>query len=65
MVLTVETVLYCPVDYVNAPSVFRGIRMRVEENVALGDAHGKAEVLSAAAVKEIEDIEELVGSRMK
>lgn len=62
MVVTVEPGLYCPADDMSAPPAFRGLGMRIEDDVLVGGAGTGVEVLSEGAVKEIEDVEALVGS---
>lgn len=62
MVVTIEPGLYCPLDDFNAPEAFRGLGMRIEDDVVVGGAACAPEILSVAAVKEIADVEELVGS---
>jgi Xaa-Pro aminopeptidase len=57
MVTTVEPGLYFAADAPDVPEAFRGIGVRIEDDV-LVTASG-AEVLSAAAPKQIEEIEEL------
>lgn len=59
MVITVEPGLYCHVDDDEAPEHFRGIGMRFEDDVVVGDALTAPEVLSKDAVREIDDIENL------
>lgn len=61
MVITVEPGLYCPLDDETAPSAFRGIGMRIEDDVLVGDLTVKPDVLSDATV-ELSEIESLVGS---
>lgn len=63
MVITVEPGLYCAVNDETAPIAFRGIGMRLEDDVIVGDASTGPEVISSDAVKDIDDIEALVGSR--
>lgn len=65
MVVTVEPGLYCGMDDESAPPAFRGIGMRIEDDVVVGgpESDAKAEVLSSAAVKEIADVEAIIGSK--
>ncbi len=60
MVLTVEPGLYMPMEE-GVPEALRGIGIRIEDDVLI-TKHGN-EVLSAAAPKEVADIEILMGSR--
>ena len=62
MVITVEPGLYCPLHDTTAPPAFRGIGMRLEDDVIVGGNGKPALVLSGEAVKEVADIEALVGS---
>ncbi|PWN25288.1 hypothetical protein BDZ90DRAFT_234134 [Jaminaea rosea] len=59
MVITVEPGLYIPEDTTGlrsvVPRAFRGIGIRVEDDVAVG--RGENVVLSAEAVKEVKDVE--------
>lgn len=59
MVFTVEPGLYFPPDDADCPEPWRGIGVRIEDDV-LVTADG-CEVLTAAAPKEPEEIEEIVG----
>jgi len=57
MVLTVEPGLYIPADVEDVPAPFRGIGIRIEDDV-LVTADGR-EVLSAAAPKQVDEVEAL------
>jgi Xaa-Pro aminopeptidase len=57
MVFTVEPGLYVPADAEDVPPAFRGIGIRIEDDVLVTAAG--SEVLSAAAPKTIADIESL------
>ncbi len=57
MVFTVEPGLYVPADAEDVPADFRGIGIRIEDDVHL--TAGGVEVLSAAAPKQIEELEGL------
>ena len=57
MVFTVEPGLYVPADADDVPADFRGIGIRIEDDVHVTDAG--VEVLSAAAPKQIEELESL------
>jgi len=57
MVLTVEPGLYVPADADDLPAAFRGIGIRIEDDVLVTDAGH--EVLSAAAPKQVTEIEAL------
>jgi Xaa-Pro aminopeptidase len=57
MVLTVEPGLYVPADVDDLPAEFRGVGIRIEDDVLVtGTGH---EVLSAAAPKQVAEIETL------
>lgn len=57
MVFTVEPGLYVGTDANDAPEAFRGIGIRIEDDVLVTDSG--CEVLSAAAPKQVEEIESL------
>ncbi|HXJ36608.1 MAG TPA: aminopeptidase P family protein [Candidatus Eisenbacteria bacterium] len=57
MVFTVEPGLYIAADAENVPDEFRGIGIRIEDDVHVTESGG--EVLSAAAPKQIEELEGL------
>ncbi len=57
MVLTVEPGLYVPADADDVPAAFRGVGIRIEDDVLVTE--GGHEVLSAAAPKEPREIEAL------
>jgi Xaa-Pro aminopeptidase len=57
MVLTVEPGLYVPADAADVPPAFRGVGIRIEDDV-LVTADGR-EVLSAAAPKQVAEVESL------
>jgi len=57
MVLTVEPGLYVPADADDVPAALRGIGIRIEDDVLVTDSG--SEVLSAAAPKQVADIEAL------
>ncbi|PRP99038.1 aminopeptidase P N-terminal domain-containing protein [Enhygromyxa salina] len=59
-VLTVEPALYIAGDQRDAPERFRGLGVRIEDDV-LVRAEGP-EILSAAAPKQIDDLEAIIGS---
>ena len=55
MVFTVEPGVYVPADAANVPAHFRGIGIRIEDDVLVTtDGH---EVLSAAAPKQVAEVE--------
>lgn len=62
MVVTVEPGLYCPIDDVSAPEAFRGLGMRIEDDVLVGGGDMPLDVLSKDALKEISEIEGIVGT---
>ncbi|MCO1333402.1 aminopeptidase P N-terminal domain-containing protein [Microbulbifer sp. OS29] len=55
MVMTIEPGIYVPINDENIPAEFRGIGIRIEDDIAL--TNRGAQILSAAAPKTIEDIE--------
>ena len=55
MVLTVEPGLYVPPDDEQAPEAFRGIGIRIEDDILVTD--GDPEVLTAACPKTVADVE--------
>ncbi|XP_076118038.1 xaa-Pro aminopeptidase 3-like [Mytilus galloprovincialis] len=55
MVITIEPGIYLPEDSYNIPSEFRGMGIRIEDNVLITSS--KPEVLSSGAPKEPEEIE--------
>ncbi|KAK9370001.1 peptidase M24, structural domain-containing protein [Lipomyces kononenkoae] len=59
-VITIEPGIYVPADDPKFPKHFRGIGIRIEDNVYIQD--DSPIVTSAAAVKEIDDIEQACGS---
>lgn len=58
MVMTVEPGIYIPASDERVPAKFRGIGIRIEDDVALGK--GGPQVLSSAAPKSVADIEHLM-----
>lgn len=62
MVVTVEPGVYCPVSDTSVPPAFRGLGMRIEDDVVVGGGGKAPEVLSQNAVREVAEIEALVGS---
>lgn len=59
MVLTVEPGIYVPIDDEAAPAHLRGIGVRIEDDVLVTD--GEPEVLTSACVKEIAEVEAMIG----
>jgi Xaa-Pro aminopeptidase len=57
MVLTVEPGLYVPADADDVPAGFRGVGIRIEDDVLVTETGN--EVLSAAAPKQVDEIESL------
>lgn len=57
MVFTVEPGLYVPADATDLPAAFRGVGVRIEDDVLVTEAG--CEVLSADAPKQVEEIEAL------
>lgn len=62
MAITMEPGLYVPVGDRDAPEAFHGIGIRVEDDLIISSDDLLPVVLSKDAVKEIDDIEHLVGS---
>lgn len=62
MVCTVEPGIYIGSDCVDVPSEFRGIGIRVEDDVLIGD-DGKVEVLTSACIKEPQELQRLCTNR--
>jgi Xaa-Pro aminopeptidase len=60
MVLTVEPGIYIAPDDEQAPVAFRGIGIRIEDDIAV--TQGEPDVLTAAIPKEIADLEALIGT---
>jgi len=60
MCLTVEPGLYFPAADDTIPSAFRGIGIRIEDDIHI--TGGEAEVLTAATVKTVADVEEACAS---
>ncbi|MEQ1876056.1 MAG: aminopeptidase P N-terminal domain-containing protein [Bdellovibrionia bacterium] len=59
MCFTVEPGLYVPVDDQDAPKQFRGLGVRIEDNIVVTDIG--CEVMTTKAPKEIKDLEEVIG----
>lgn len=57
--LTIEPGLYISADRTDVPAEYRGIGIRIEDDVLVTD--GGCEVLTSAAPKEIDEIEAIVG----
>ena len=65
MALTVEPGLYIP-DSPKYPEEFRGIGVRIEDDVIVGDsASGGPIILTAEAPKEVEDIEAIMSGAIQ
>lgn len=58
MVLTVEPGIYVPADDADAPEIFRGIGIRIEDDVLV--TRGEPEILTESVPKTIAEIEELM-----
>lgn len=58
MVFTVEPGIYISQDRLDVPPQFRGIGIRIEDDVLITNEN-KVEVLSSACLKEIADLENL------
>ncbi len=61
MVLTVEPGIYVPEDDSEAPPEFRGIGIRIEDDVLITESGSR--VLTADVPKEVDELEALCGSR--
>ena len=61
MVVTVEPGLYIAPDLKGVPAKFRGIGIRIEDDVVVTD--GEPEVISAGAPKDADEIEALMAAR--
>lgn len=59
MVFTVEPGLYLPENDKNVPEKYRGIGVRIEDNVVVNG--GGCEVMTSSAPKEIADLEKVIG----
>lgn len=59
MCFTVEPGIYIPADDTSAPAKYRGIGIRIEDNVRV--TSGGAENMTSSAPKEIADLEKVVG----
>jgi Xaa-Pro aminopeptidase len=59
MCFTVEPGLYIPEDDTSAPSKFRGIGIRIEDDIRI--TQNGCEILTTAAPKEIPDLEAIIG----
>jgi intermediate cleaving peptidase 55 len=65
MALTVEPGLYIP-DSLDFPEAFRGIGVRIEDDIVVGDdKSGGPIVLTAEAPKEVDDIEAVMSGAIK
>ncbi|TAN06207.1 MAG: M24 family metallopeptidase [Rhodanobacteraceae bacterium] len=60
MVVTVEPGIYIPPDDVSVPSKWRGVGIRIEDDVAV-DAHGN-EVLTATLPKDVGEVEAIAAA---
>ncbi len=60
MSFTVEPGLYFPIDDQDCPAKFRGIGIRIEDDVVVTQTG--CEVLTATAPKEISDLEKIIGT---
>lgn len=60
MVFTVEPGIYIPATDKSAPAEYRGIGIRIEDNILV--TQNGCEVLTAGAPKEVSEIEAIVGS---
>jgi Xaa-Pro aminopeptidase len=58
-VLTIEPGLYISADRTDVPEAYRGIGIRIEDDVLVTDSG--SEVLTLDAPKEVEEIEAIVG----
>lgn len=60
MVFTIEPGLYIPADDESVAKEYRGIGIRIEDNVRV--THNGSENMTAKAVKEIADMEKIIGT---
>ena len=60
MVLTVEPGIYIPSDADDVPDRFRGLGIRIEDNIVVTDR--EAEILTGAVPVQAEEVERLVGA---
>ena len=60
MVLTVEPGLYFQLDDLTVPAKYRGIGIRIEDDVVVTE--GGCDVISSVAPKTVEDIEALMAA---
>ncbi|MGH8191330.1 MAG: aminopeptidase P N-terminal domain-containing protein [Rhodanobacteraceae bacterium] len=60
MVVTVEPGIYIPPDDISVPAKWRGIGIRIEDDVAI-TAHG-SEILTADLPKDVDDVQALCGA---
>ncbi|TMW47584.1 hypothetical protein DOY81_007329, partial [Sarcophaga bullata] len=58
MVCTVEPGIYIPQDRTDVPEEFRGIGIRIEDDILITNDN-KVEVLTSACIKEVEELENL------
>ncbi|XP_070552673.1 xaa-Pro aminopeptidase 3-like [Ptychodera flava] len=63
MVITVEPGVYIPLSDTNAPSEYRGIGIRIEDDVLI-TKDGTAEILTSQCPKQVKDIENLFSGTM-
>ncbi|XP_026501213.2 xaa-Pro aminopeptidase 3-like [Vanessa tameamea] len=61
MVVTVEPGIYIRQDDISVPEEFRGVGIRIEDDVLITD--GDPLILTDTCVKEVEDIENIVGKQ--
>jgi Xaa-Pro aminopeptidase len=61
MVLTVEPGIYVPEDDSEAPPEFRGIGIRIEDDVLITESGNR--ILTSGVPKEVDELEALCGSR--
>lgn len=64
MVITVEPGIYIPPNDESVREEFRGIGIRIEDDVIVPGATELPQVMSYEAVKEIDDVEHIVGTRL-
>lgn len=62
MCVTIEPGLYVRADDESAPAAFRGLGMRIEDDLLVNEDGMAPEIISHEAAKSVEDIEALVGS---
>jgi len=63
MIITIEPGIYVPLEDMNVPEEFRGIAIRVEDDVVIAKTGESPIVLTKSAPKEIEHIESIMNNK--